>query len=547
MIVLLAVVGGAGTWLLSRHRPMATARPSLHADRNCTAAALTLTVQASPALAVPVNQLAGDWTATDPMLHGRCVQVEVDSDTVDQQERALAQGIGLPSIWLPDSTTWVQRLQADRHSAGSTGATLAVHPSIASSPLVAVTSPAEGSRLSKQIASPDFDPLAGASIPEPVHNSEGLLALLTSAPSNAPAGLTATQATVGRLLAASRTALSTPLAGFDQLAGGAGTLRFVASEQAVIAANQQRGAEIAVALYPTQPSLGLDFPVVRVARPGDDPDLVLAADEFEQQLRTGHARDRFTAAGLRAPDGSPVPHLSATAGALADLVPPAPMPTAADTVRLVRLWNAALDDSNTLAVIDLSGSMADPAGNGQSKVAVAAAAATQATTFFPDTSALGLWVFSSDQGGAQPWQQLVPLAALGTRVGTGTQRQALIAAAASMSGRVRGGTALYDTALAAYLKVKASFDPAKINSVVLMTDGRNEDTSSSRTLPQLLAELAAAADPTRPVKIITIGIGSGADADALAKISAATGGKYYSVLDPREIAGVFLDAVAQRS
>lgn len=551
VIVLLAGLGLSGTWLLSRHKPAAEAGARLIAAKSCSGPrALTLVAQVAPDLAVPVTRIATDWAATNPQVQGRCVQLELSADAVDQQERTLANGdAATTSIWLPDSSTWAQRLVVDRRT-DATGAKLSVtvHPSVASSPLVAVAAPALAARLTARLSNPDYDPLAGAVIAEPVHNAEGLLALLSEAPATSTARLTATQATVGRLLTVSKTALVAPQNGFDQLAGGdTGTAPFVASEQAVLTANQQHGELVAAAVYPTRPTLSLDFPVVRLSRPGDDPALAQAADQFERQLRTASARSRFTDAGLRPPDGTPLPGSGAATGLQADLVPPAPAPTPAQTLNVVRLWNAAVADSNTLAVIDLSGSMNDPAGNGQSKVAVAAAAASQAISFYPDTSALGLWVFSSDQGPDAPWQQLVALGPLSDRVGLGTRRQALLAADQTMPRRVHGGTALYDTVLAAYQSVKASFDPSKANSVVLMTDGRNEDTTSTRTLPQLLNELAAARDPAEPIRIITIGIGSGADAAALTQISGATGGKYYAVSQASDISGVFLDAVAQRN
>lgn len=547
VIALLVATGGIGTWLFTRHKPAAEAKTSVIHGTNCTGAAVDLVVQAAPNLAVPVNRIAVDWAATNPTVHGKCIQVELSSDAVDQQERSLANGdAATTAIWLPDSTTWAQRLTVDRRTAVGPQLGITVHPSIASSPLVAVASPSQAATLTAKLADPDYDPLATAVIPEPIHNAEGLLDLLSEAPAAATAQLTAAQATINRLLTVSKSALELPLNGFDQLAGGGSGAPFVASEQAVITANQQHGDVVAVALYPTKPTLGLDFPVVRLSHAGDDPDLAQAADQFEQQLRTASARSRYSDAGLRTPDGTPVPKLGPANGVTADLVPPATAPTTTQTLNIVRLWNAAVADSNTLAVIDLSGSMADPAGNGQSKVAVATAAAHQAIAFFPNTSALGLWVFSSDQGGQVPWLQLVPLAALGDQVGTGTQRQALQAADQSMPARVHGGTALYDTVLASYQQVKAAFDPSKVNSVVLMTDGRNEDTRSTRTLGQLLGELKAAADPSRPIKIITIGIGSGADAAALTQISDATGGKYYPVQNAADISGVFLDALAQR-
>jgi len=100
--------------------------------------------------------------------------------------------------------------------------------------------------------------------------------------------------------------------------------------------------------------------------------------------------------------------------------------------------------------------------------------------------------------------------------------------------------------LAAYQRMQASYDPSKVNSVVLMTDGKNEDTNSTRSLSQLLSQLKSLANPQRPVRVITIGIGNGTDTDALGKIAAATGGKFYLVQNAADISGVFLDAIAQR-
>ena len=550
IIVVLVVVGAAvvGTLLLSRNKPAEANRTGVIASPACTGVeSVTLSVQVSPDIAVPVTRIAQDWTGRNPKVAGKCVQVELASDAVDQQELSLlSDGAATTAIWLPDSVSWARRLSADRRSLPGNTLTVTVHPSIASSPLVAVASPAEAAKLAGQLSNPDFDPFAQAAILEPVRNSEGLLSLLSDTPQPSSPSISQGQALTARLLALSKTAFMTPSTAFDQLAGTPNAIPFVASEQAVIQANQQHGSVFAVAVYPAKPTLGLDFPVVRLSRPDDDPVLAKAGDEFEHMLRSSYATARYAEAGLRSPDGTPVPKLGAQQGVTPDLVPPATVPGVDQMVNLVRLWNAAVADANDLTVIDLSGSMAEPAGNGQSKVAVAAAATRRAVTFFPDTSALGLWVFSTNQGAGTPWAQLVPLGSLSAQVGGISRRQALLAASSSMPARVHGGTALYDTVLAAYQQVRAQYDPSKANSVVLMTDGKNEDTNSTRTLNQLLAELKAAANPSRPIRVITIGIGAGADAGALGKIASATGGKFYLVQDASDISGVFLDAIAQR-
>ncbi len=549
VIVLVVAFLVGGTLYLAHAKPATKRAAAIVASLACNGPSLTLVVDVAPTLAIPVNQIAHDWAGTNPRAGGKCVQVELASDTVDQQESRLSSQSGADTdIWLPDSTMWAQRLSADENAASGSKAVLSVHPSLASSPLVAVAAPERAAKLAAQVANPDFDPFAAAVIAGPMQNAEGLLVLLTVdgqlAGSSGAADPTVPTGLLARMRALSHTSLNSVADGFNRLATDpARAPTFVASEQAVIAANASHGSVFATAVYPIAPTLSLNFPVIRLTRAADDPALASAADQFEKALRQPSAKARFSALGLRGADGTPVPGTGTAQGVLPDLVPAATAPAADQTMNLIRLWHAAGSDNRTLAVIDVSGSMAEPAGNGQTKITTAAAAAREAISFFPDSSALGLWAFSSDQSANTPWVQLVPLGLLSDRVGSGSRRQALVAAAATMPARVHGGTALYDTVLAAYLQVQRGYDPSKVNTVVLMTDGQN-DLTGGLSLDGLLAALHGQADPARPVQVITIGIGA-ADGAALARISAATAGRFYPVKFAKDISGVFLDAVAQ--
>ena len=84
-----------------------------------------------------------------------------------------------------------------------------------------------------------------------------------------------------------------------------------------------------------------------------------------------------------------------------------------------------------------------------------------------------------------------------------------------------------------------------VNSVIILTDGANEDPDSI-SREQLLDVLAREQDPARPVIIVTIGITDDADAAALADISRVTGGSTYIARDPSEISEVFVNALAHR-
>jgi Ca-activated chloride channel family protein len=512
---------------------------------------LTLEVAAAPPVAGPVAAIAKDWTNSGPVVSGKCVQVTVTSNATIKQEQALANGGGgSTAIWLPDSTIWAQRLVSDDAGGSSAISKIDVRPSIGSSPLVIVASPDRAARMVGHSTASGWKSFVAGQLPvtiaDPVANSEGLLSLLTvkSLISTAKAGQSLDLVAV--MIAISHSTLPKTSDGFDKLAADpAGAPLFTASEQQVIQENRAKRSVFAVAVYPDEGTMSFDFPLVRLSRATDDPALAAAATEFEKQLRGSSAKAKLADSGLRDAEGHPVVGAGADQGVISGAVPQLPNVTPADAVDLLRLWSAATADTNTLAVIDVSGSMAEPAGNGQTKIQVATAAAKAAVSFFPDTSNLGLWVFSSNQSTNTPWAQLVPVGLLKDKVGTTPRRQALLAAASSMPSRVHGGTALYDTSLAAFEAIRNGYNPGKVNSVVLLTDGQN-DYQASIDLPTLLSKLRTEVDGARPLPIITIGIGDKVDPSALQQISAVTGGKSYIVKNPNDIPGVFLDAVVQR-
>jgi len=512
---------------------------------------LPLRVDAAPSIATPIETIAKNWTATHPSAGGQCVSVTVEAVEPTKEESQLASATAITTaLWIPDSSLWADRLSADQVSAARKIATLQIGAPIASTPLVLVASPTQAAKLTNTSPPPAWSAVAAgklpATIPDPTLNTDGLLSLLAMRSAAGSSGQAANTQMVGVMIAISHPALPNAAAGFAKLAAAPNkTPIFAASEQEVINANKTRRSLFAAAVYPHEGTLSLDYPVVRFDRSGDDVSLASAAKAFEQQLRTPAAKALFTAAGLRDAAGDPVAGADAAEGVQPGPIAQRPKPTGAQMLDTMRMWNAAAEDSRLLAVIDVSGSMGDPAGNGQTKIQLVAAAAETAVGFFPQSSEIGLWVFSTNQTATTDWAQLVPLGPLNARLGSTTRRQALLAAAPTMPSRVRGDTALYSTALAAFEDVRNTYDPSKVNTVVLMTDGQNVDPGGI-TLNQLVSTLRSQFDPAHPTPIITIGIGTDADAAALQAISAATGGKTYLVRNPTDIRGVFLDAIIQR-
>ena len=81
------------------------------------------------------------------------------------------------------------------------------------------------------------------------------------------------------------------------------------------------------------------------------------------------------------------------------------------------------------------------------------------------------------------------------------------AALGTVSPIPNGQTGLYDTVLAAYTDRRGPGGTrTAVNSVVLLTDGQNQDPTGL-TLDQLVEELKAVIDPRKPIQVIAIGIG----------------------------------------
>jgi Ca-activated chloride channel family protein len=523
-------------------------RGSSHGAAGCSGK-VSIVVDAAPSIAEPVQTIADRWLATSPNAEGKCVDVNVAALPSSNVEQILASGGNSgpesASVWIPDSSTWATRLTDDLTGSGRTSQ-IEVHAPVAVSPLVFVSSPAV---VSKFISRPDWkNALAGAfplTIPDPASNTDGLLSLqimnsLVGSKSQGPDPQLA-----NLMLRLSHQTLPDASAGFAQLAADpAHAPVFTAPEQSVIQANRAKQSLFAAAIYPGEGTLSLDYPVVRLVRSGDDPALTAALDDFEQQLRAPAARSYLADAGFRDPSGASVPGVGAAEGVAAAPIRQLTKPTSGQGVDTLRLWEAITQDVNSLLVIDVSGSMAEAGGNGKSKIQLTSEAARAAVNFYPDTSNVGMWVFSTDQTPTTDYRELVSIGELSASVGNQSRRQALIGAAGSLPAIVHGNTGLYDSLLAAVRDVRHNYDPSKVNTVIFMTDGQN-DNASSLTLDKLISRLRAENSPL-PIPVFTIAIGPNADAAGLHKISQATGGKGYVVKDPTTIRSVFLDAVVQR-
>jgi hypothetical protein len=501
-----------------------------------------LTVVADPAIAPALAEFADTYERTAPGINGMCTPVDV----IPTSSSAVADGLGSSvraDMWVPDSNVWA-------HQVATTGVALEIGDPVAASPLVVVAS----RPIAEQLGWPDADPPWGAvleaeadvRIADPTTTSEGLATLLAVA---AVVGVEEANRTrlAQAMTAVTRSTIPDVAEAYEQVnADPAQAPLFTATEQSVVAYNTASPANLVAALYPAEGTAVFDYPAITITTAATSAVKAEAAEAFEAALHTPQAVEALQDAGFRAPNGAAREGAGVVDGIRAAQPTALPAPDPAQAAQILRLWAALSLDSQMLAVVDVSGSMNEEVEGGGTRIGLTRDAAIGALGLFPASSSIGLWAFSVDLNPPDDHVELVPLGPLSEQVGSRTRQEALMAAAQTLPDRVGGGTALYDTVLAAFRTVRSAYDPARINSVVVLTDGVDRDDPDSIGLDTLLATLRTEFDPARPVSVITIGISEDADHETLARISQVTGAKAYEVLDPRDMQQVFFDAMVQR-
>jgi hypothetical protein len=449
-----------------------------------------------------------------------CVQVDPALRPGIEVARGASLGGELPDVWIPEA-----HFVATEAFLGHAPRPRLLVESLARTPVLLV-----GGNAARRFATwGDAEASGQVSVPDPESSVTGALAV--TAP-EAEAGA------VGRSREAARQLL-VPFAqdqGARTVDGEDATVQpgmFPRRSPRLVVATEQQLRTVAGRpdLHDLTPAVGapsLEFPLLvsRHAEPGSR----ALARALAAHLKSRVGRSLIADEGLRAPGEDE-----------GGLRPPG----AKAIAQAVFSWSALSVPSAMLAVVDASGSMDANAGNG-SRMDLLADAARIGLGFLPDHARVGLWVFSIDQGGpGQDWRELEPIRRLDDLRFGRTQRYALRERAAQLPSLTDGGTGLYDTALAAYREALRNYRPHYSNSVVLMTDGRNEDPGSI-SLQQLLLRLQELRDPDKPVRMVGIAISGDADLAALRQMARVTGGEAYLAAEPTDILGVFARAVLSR-
>ena len=548
IIAAVAVVGivasGVFLWVGGHLNPLFAAAESGCADTE------QLVVVADSSIAPALTDIAKDFDADS---EESCVETVITAQDSADTAAVLASGGLDADAWVPESTVWLDRAAATAASLGQTPPEVEAGEPIATTPVVFAAAATKAAAIASEPVT--WARVLGGTLPTILPDPEassaslaGLLALRAHSSPDDPRQFAGAMIELGKSIPASTSAAIGALAAAQQPSV------VLTSEAQVAAYNLDEPAETLVAAYPADGTVLLDYPFVRLptrAVADDDAEGSTSADTaaeraairaelltaFEQAARG--ATERLAADGFRAADGTgalDVPGLAAEGPAAAGQ-----LDTAAQ-LEILRAWGVLTLRSRMLAVIDVSGSMEEPAENGLRRIDIFQQAAIEAMQKFSGEVELGVWIFSTARNGDLDYEDLSPIAPLADSAHT----QEIGGIIQSLPGRLGGATGLYDTTLAAVQRVRESYDPEKVNSVLLITDGRNEDENGI-DLDTLLAELAKMDDPTKPVPVIMIGFGPDTDLAAMQRIAQATKGAAYSASRPEDLGTVLVDALSQRT
>jgi hypothetical protein len=434
-------------------------------------------------------------------------------------------------VWIPDDASW-RNLPNNVKLAGSAGSVIATSPmyfvTLKNTPLPAAESSWVGlaSVLSQQTG-------AKLVIRDPAASADGLVAagsmgdavFALSGPLQSALDLMRAWQK-GRVVTGSEPA-------FPQSSNEVG----VVPEYALLRSGK---ADLYTVTAPTDATGMMRFTWNPTAAAAADPNRTTALNALHDALTGADSGAALAATDLRGPTGQPIAAEGHDTAAFPQQHGKSLATLSQHHVwHVLTTWHPDQRKANMLVVVDVSGSMGNPASNADSRplISVVRQGVAQLSALSPPTSFLGLWKFGYQLSPPNDYQVLVPTAALDPG------QQAKFNAAAAGLAAQDTGTGLYDTILAAYQAQQAHFQNGMPNEVLIFTDGKNEDAPNSISLAQLKSSLAAA-DPNKRVQIGVLGFRGELPVDQLTDALSPVGGQVDSLKSANDVLGAFVHAVS---
>jgi len=276
-----------------------------------------------------------------------------------------------------------------------------------------------------------------------------------------------------------------------------------------------------IGLYPAEGTFFSDNPFIVLKAPWVSPAQAKAAVVFQKWLAEEVSPEVAAKGGFRPgdPDARALPPVNAASGA--DPAQPRrvlSLPQPRVLAKIKTGWREDRKPANVMLVVDVSGSMSEEGRLDQAKQGL--------QVFLQQLSPedrVGMLAFN-DQ--IMPLVDVAPFA---------RNRGRLSAAVRDLF--PDGETAVYDATDRGFKVVRALNDPTRINAVVVLTDG--DDNQSSQTVEGVSRTLEAQSRSEGfSVRVYTIAYGSEPNEGALKQIASASGGKDFRG-DPDDIESVY--------
>jgi Ca-activated chloride channel family protein len=296
-----------------------------------------------------------------------------------------------------------------------------------------------------------------------------------------------------------------------------------------------------VAIYPEEGTLFSDNPYIILDAEWVSDSQREAAERFEEFIKQPDNQRQVLEFGFRPgnPDVDVTEPISPDNGV--DPTQPETLLEVPDPdvmIELLDRWDDQRKKARVMMVLDVSGSMSDPAdpddSGGPTKLDLAKDAAIRALDLFSPDDEVALRVFTTNLGDGQD-QNYVDLVPYGRVADQAEELRRRISDLIPLN-----GTPLYDVTADSYEVAVSGFDPTRINAIVLLTDGVNDDgepDDDEAQFDELIEDLQAGNEgqDSQPVRVFPIAYGADADFDALRQIAEASSAAVYDAGDPSSI------------
>jgi Ca-activated chloride channel family protein len=289
-----------------------------------------------------------------------------------------------------------------------------------------------------------------------------------------------------------------------------------------------------VPIYPADGFYVADNPAVVLTGDWVDQNEADAAADFLRYAVTAQGQEIVRTSGYRDLNGHLDSSVAETANLAANPQGALQLPGQDVVAAANDPFPAVRKPANVLFLVDVSGSMDEKISASDTKLSAAKDAITLALDHFTTGDSVGLAAFAQDADGKMLPGQVSPVADIST------SKDAFLRALGGLHSM--GDTPLYqavDTFAAKQAQLSSS---DKINAIVVLSDGKNDTNHDTIGADKMLTDLTNLHHDS-PVLVFTLAYGADADVDTLTAISKATGAHFYDATDPLKLKSVLGDLV----